>query len=100
VLSRPYRSSLKFKTNTLEHIAMPTFVLTPDHIGDLAEDGSILKHPTLDILGNDATSAASRVNATRKRLSKTQFCVIPTGKDSDDNVFVLPSDKPAPKAKE
>ena len=75
---------------------MPDFVLIPDQIGELAADGSITKHPSLDILGNEY----SRVNATRKPIGKGRFVVIPTGKDSEDNVYTVLADKPAPKAKE
>lgn len=75
---------------------MPEYVLIPDQIGELASDGSITKHPTLDIQGNEY----ARVNATRKPISKTRFVVIPAGKDSEDNVYTVLSDKPAPKAKE
>ncbi len=74
---------------------MPEFILTDEQIGQLADDGGIIKHPALDIFG----SHYDRGNATRKRLSKTQFVVIPAGKDSEDNTFKLPVTPPAPTPK-
>ncbi len=79
---------------------MPEFTLTPDQVGELDNEGVITKHPSLDIVGGDASSVTARVNATRKRLSKTQFVVIPPGRDSEDNTFKLPSSILAPRSKE
>ncbi len=75
---------------------MPDFHLTSEQLGTLADDGSIGKHPEHDVFGRPY----DRVNASRKRVSKTQFVVIPTGKDHEDNVFIVPADKPAPKTKD
>ncbi len=75
------------------------FILTPDMVGELAADGSITKHPALDIFGREY----QKVNATRKYLTlggRRVFVVIPTGKDSDENTYQLEGEPaPAPIAK-
>ncbi len=67
---------------------MPKFQLTPEQLGEIASDGTIAKHPELDIFGSPYEARS----ATRKRLKlggKRVFVVIPPGKDSDDNTYEL-----------
>lgn len=66
---------------------MPDFYLTPDQIGELAEDGSIIKHPALDVFG----TKVDMLNPTRKPVGKRQFVCIPTGRDHEDNKYILPA---------
>lgn len=77
---------------------MPEFNLIEDQVGKLADDGNIVSHPKLDILGN----RYDKGNATRKYLAqggKRFFVVLPLNTDSDENTFKLPPSlfKPAPK---
>lgn len=75
---------------------MPEFNLTEEQIGELAPDGSITKHPKLDIRGQEY----QRGNATRKSLThagKRYFVVLPPNSDSEDNRFNFPAAKPAAK---
>jgi hypothetical protein len=68
---------------------MPEFNLKPEQVGELNPDGTIAKHPELDILGSPYEAR----NATRKYLrhnGKRVFVVIPPGKDSEDNKYNLP----------
>lgn len=75
---------------------MPTFTLTADQLGALADDGSIIRHPERDITG----APADRLNGARKPLTHNGeplthngarvFVVIPVGKDHEDNVYILP----------
>jgi len=74
---------------------MPEFTLTPEQIGEIV--AGEVRHPEKDIFG----SAYERVNATRKyfkRGDKRFFVVIPNGKDSDENTYVLPGDSAVPAA--
>ena len=77
---------------------MPDFLLTPDQLGDLAPDGSIVAHPTHDIFGQEY----NRINATRKQMTlggKRVFVVIPVGKDSEENVYKMAGEKSLAKGK-